>query len=114
MTTYIFAVSSDSDSDASQPTSKPSHITNTDSDSNTSSIAATSSTKGLSDEQVKAAFSQHYMQRVTTEFAEDLDKIRVADDFKGAESVEVLIRALRQGVDGWSMENMRRVVGDTK
>ena len=54
------------------------------------------------------------MQRITTEFAEDLDKIRGADDFKGADSVEVLIRALRQGVDGWSVENMKRVVGETK
>lgn len=73
-----------------------------------------STTGGASDDQIKAAFSQQYMQRITTEFAEDLDKIRGADDFKGADSVEVLIRALRQGVDGWSVENMKRVVGETK
>lgn len=72
------------------------------------------SKKTLSDEQVKTAFTQHYMQRVTSEFAEDLDKIRNADDFKGTASVEILIRALRQGADDWSVENMKRVVGEEK
>lgn len=61
-------------------------------------------------EKIRSDFTKHYMQRITSEFAEDLDKIRGADDFKGTESVEVLIRALRQGVEGWNYEGMKRVV----
>jgi len=48
------------------------------------------------------------MQRATQEFAEDLDKIRGADDFKD-DSVGILVGALRQGVEGFSVEERRRV-----
>ena len=49
------------------------------------------------------------MQRATQEFAEDLDKIRGADDFKD-DSVGILVGALKQGVEGFSTEERRRVV----
>jgi len=45
---------------------------------------------------VKADFKAYYLQRATKEFAEDLDKVRNADDFR-AESVAHLVHALQQG-----------------
>lgn len=50
------------------------------------------------------------MQKATEEFAEDLDAIRGASDFKNG-ALEVLIEALRQGVGVFGEEEMRRVVG---
>jgi hypothetical protein len=38
------------------------------------------------------------MRTITEQYAEDLDKLRQAQDFKGKESVEILRRALRLGV----------------
>ncbi len=54
-------------------------------------------------------FTNFYLQRATVEFAEDLDKIRNADDFKD-EALPVLIQALRQGTGLFSAEEQRRVV----
>lgn len=42
------------------------------------------------------AFDDFYLKQVTKEFANDLDKLRSASDFRG-QSVAVLIEALRQG-----------------
>lgn len=42
-------------------------------------------------------FSSFYLQCATREFAEDLDKIRLADDFKPESSVPALVHALQQG-----------------
>jgi hypothetical protein len=44
------------------------------------------------------AFTQWYMRTITEQYAEDLDKLRQAQDFKGKESVEILRRALRLGI----------------
>ena len=49
------------------------------------------------------------MQQATKEFAEDLDKVRGADDFKD-EALPILIHALRQGTAVFG-EERRRVVG---
>jgi ribosome assembly protein 3 len=49
------------------------------------------------------------MQRATQEFAEDLDKVRGADDFRN-DSLGILVGALRQGTEGFSAEERRRVV----
>jgi ribosome assembly protein 3 len=49
------------------------------------------------------------MQRATTEFAEDLDKIRGADDFKD-DAMSLLIGALQQGTGVFSIEEQRRIV----
>ena len=49
------------------------------------------------------------MQRATTEFAEDLDKVRGADDFKG-DALPLLINALQQGTSVFSIEEQRRIV----
>jgi ribosome assembly protein 3 len=63
----------------------------------------------MSDSEVTAAFTKYYMQRATTEFADDLDRIRGADDFDD-EAVQMLVAALRQGTGGFGMDEMRRVV----
>ena len=53
------------------------------------------------------------MQQVTTEFAEDLDKLRQADDFKG-DALQILIQALQQGTEGFKIEEKRRIVMDAR
>ncbi|KAL0936703.1 uncharacterized protein CTRU02_208918 [Colletotrichum truncatum] len=54
-------------------------------------------------------FTTFYLQRTTQEFAEDLDKVREADDFK-AESLPFLIHALKQGTALYSSADQARVV----
>lgn len=46
---------------------------------------------------MSADFPSFYLQRATREFAEDLDKIRLADDFKPDSSIPFLVHALQQG-----------------
>jgi ribosome assembly protein 3 len=55
-------------------------------------------------------FTSYYLQRATQEFAEDLDKIRNADDFKGNDALPMLIRSLQQGTSTFSTEDQRRIV----
>ncbi|GKT39889.1 ribosome assembly protein 4 [Colletotrichum spaethianum] len=54
-------------------------------------------------------FAAFYLQRTTQEFAEDLDKVREADDFK-ADSVPFLVHALQQGTALYSARDQERVV----
>lgn len=49
------------------------------------------------------------MQRATTEFAEDLDRVRGAGDFKG-EALGILVDALKQGTTVFSPADQRRIV----
>jgi ribosome assembly protein 3 len=63
----------------------------------------------MKDTEIQAAFTKYYMQRATTEFAEDLDKIRGADDFKD-DALPLLINALQQGTSTFSIEEQRRIV----
>ena len=63
----------------------------------------------MNDTEIQAAFAKYYMQRSTTEFAEDLDKIRGADDFKD-DALPLLINALQQGTSMFSIEEQRRTV----
>ncbi|UNI17309.1 hypothetical protein JDV02_003663 [Purpureocillium takamizusanense] len=60
---------------------------------------------------VKAQFARFYLERTTQELAEDLDKVRSADDFK-ADSVAFLVHALRQGVAQFSTHDQQRAVAD--
>jgi ribosome assembly protein 3 len=62
-----------------------------------------------SDAEVQAQFTSFYLQNVTKELAEDLDKVRNADDFK-ADSVSFLVHALQQGTTQFSPADQRRVV----
>ncbi|EUC41629.1 hypothetical protein COCMIDRAFT_70156, partial [Bipolaris oryzae ATCC 44560] len=58
----------------------------------------------------KEVFSTLYLRKLATEFADDLDKVREAPDFK-ASSVPMLIHALKQGETLFSGEERARVVG---
>lgn len=55
------------------------------------------------------AFTGYYLQRATKEFAEDLDRVRTADDFKN-DSLFVLLGALRQGTAMFSPDEQRRIL----
>ena len=63
----------------------------------------------MSDADVTAAFTKFYMQHATTEFSEDLDRLRGADDFKD-DALPLLIYALQQGTSLFSMEEQKRIV----
>ena len=54
-------------------------------------------------------FTSYYLQRATKEFAEDLDKVRTAEDFKN-DALNVLVNALQQGTAMFSPEEQKRVV----
>lgn len=57
-------------------------------------------------------FSAVYLKKVTTELADDLLKVRDAQDFK-ASSLPMLVHALRQGSSIYSAEEKRRIVNAT-
>ncbi|KAI0969076.1 ribosome-assembly protein 3-domain-containing protein [Xylaria arbuscula] len=57
-----------------------------------------------------ADFTSYYLQQSTKEFAEDLDKIRSADDFKG-DALPILIKSLQQGTSMFSTADQKRIVG---
>lgn len=64
----------------------------------------------MSDKKQDAAeFTNYYLQRATKEFAEDLDKIRTAGDFKG-DALPLLIGSLSQGTSMFSASDQARVV----
>ncbi|MCJ1378034.1 hypothetical protein MMC17_001130 [Xylographa soralifera] len=58
-------------------------------------------------------FESFYLQAVTREFADDIDKVRNASDFKDS-SLPILIEALRQGVGIYGEEERERVMGRGK
>ncbi|KAF7943220.1 hypothetical protein EAE96_011155 [Botrytis aclada] len=64
----------------------------------------------VKDSALAEKFTSHYLQRITTEFSEDLDKIREADDFN-ENALQMLVHALKQGTEVWGEEEMRRIVG---
>lgn len=49
------------------------------------------------------SFDDFYLQQITHEFADDLDKIRQASDFK-ERSLPVLVAALKQGASNYTEE----------
>lgn len=55
-------------------------------------------------------FESWYLQRVTAEFADDIDKVRNARDFTEA-SVPMLVHALKQGAQGFNEEERRVIMG---
>ncbi|KAI0097449.1 ribosome-assembly protein 3-domain-containing protein [Nemania sp. FL0031] len=61
------------------------------------------------DQKTAADFTSYYLQQSTKEFAEDLDKIRSADDFKG-DALPMLIKSLRQGTSMFSAGDQKRIV----
>jgi ribosome assembly protein 3 len=59
--------------------------------------------------QISTAFTQLYTRQAAQEFAEDLDRVRRAEDF-GAGAVPLLIAALQQGASLFSADEQRRLV----
>ncbi len=59
--------------------------------------------------ETREAFEAFYLKRLTTELAEDLDKVRNADDFK-ADSVPFLVQALKQGARQYDSHEQSRIV----
>ncbi|KAL1602783.1 hypothetical protein SLS60_006204 [Paraconiothyrium brasiliense] len=57
-------------------------------------------------------FSSIYLKKVTAELADDLVKVRDAQDFK-ASSLPMLVHALRQGSSIYSVEEKKRIVNAT-
>ncbi|RMX95105.1 hypothetical protein D0868_11918 [Hortaea werneckii] len=106
---------SDSDSGSSNPTSTPKHKSATaaktpespDSHADDSSVASEPvfTKKHINPDQ---AFEEFYLRQATKEFANDLDKLRSASDFK-ASSVSMLIDALKQGTVCFSREERVKV-----
>jgi len=62
----------------------------------------------LTEDEVSTAFTGYYMQKATTEFSDDLDRIRGSDDFQD-DALSLLIQALQQGTSIFSVEDQRRV-----
>lgn len=60
----------------------------------------------------KRDFASFYLRRITEELADELDKIRSANDFSEG-SLPILIHALQQGQNIFSEEEKRRVMGET-
>lgn len=54
-------------------------------------------------------FEEYYMRLITEEFGDDLNNVREAKDF-GDNSLPMLIRALRQGVNIFDSGEKRAVV----
>ncbi|KAL3417109.1 hypothetical protein PVAG01_11109 [Phlyctema vagabunda] len=108
--------SSDSDSSHSAAAAKPSKKAKTSKTSLPQARAQEQQQQLLPQPQPKAdptttAFTSFMLQTSTLEFADDLDLVRAADDFKGGESIEMLVCALKQGTGCFSADEMRRVVG---
>ncbi|KAL2057530.1 hypothetical protein ABVK25_001914 [Lepraria finkii] len=57
----------------------------------------------------KESFESYYLRRVTTAFADDIDKIRNAPDFT-SKSIPVLIQALKQGAHSYTPEEQTRIM----
>lgn len=64
----------------------------------------------LHDPQAEAKFEEYYMRQLTTEFGDDLNAVRLSKDF-GDNSLPMLVRALRQGVNIFNAEEKRTVTG---
>jgi hypothetical protein len=58
--------------------------------------------------QSEGDFTSFYLQKVTAELADDLDKVREASDFT-ARSLPLLVHALKQGESTFSVEEKRRI-----
>jgi ribosome assembly protein 3 len=82
----------------------------TDENLSTPSEAPTTKAKQNGTAKTQKDFSAIYLRKITSELADDLDKVREAQDFK-TNSVPMLIHALKQGERLFSVEEKRRVVG---
>ncbi|KAF2500716.1 hypothetical protein BU16DRAFT_453450, partial [Lophium mytilinum] len=58
-------------------------------------------------------FKSFYLRRVTTELADDLDKVRQSNDFHDR-SLPMLVHALQQGESIFSKEEKARILAGKK
>lgn len=65
--------------------------------------------KQLTDAEISVNFGRYYLKQVTSEFSEDLDCIRRADDFHGG-AFDLLVTALQDGTVVFSTEDLRRII----
>lgn len=72
--------------------------------------SATQEAQAQSPSQTPEKFEAVYLQQATKEFADDLEKLRVAGDFKPDKSVPILIEALKQGASCYSTAEKQSVV----
>jgi ribosome assembly protein 3 len=63
----------------------------------------------MTDPEVSVAFRRYYMQQATVEFADDLDRVRGAEDFNDS-AIQLLVGALAAGTAVFSIEDQRRIV----
>jgi ribosome assembly protein 3 len=75
-----------------------------------SSAPAQSTQKAKASSKPTEDFGAIYLRKIAAELADDLDKVREAQDFK-ANSVPMLIHALKQGESLFSAEEKRRFIG---
>ncbi|KAI9833849.1 MAG: hypothetical protein M1826_006372 [Phylliscum demangeonii] len=59
--------------------------------------------------QIQERFEKYYLRKITSEYADELDALRSADDFVDP-SLSVLMDALKQGVETFSMAEKRLIV----
>jgi ribosome assembly protein 3 len=77
----------------------------------TTAAPAQASKKPATDAQVSAAFTDYYLRQATSDYADDLDRLRATSDFRDGEGqVQLLATALRQGTATFSAAEQRRVV----
>ena len=57
----------------------------------------------------KEGFESYYLKQITAEFADDIDKLRNAPDFS-AQSVPILIQALKKGSKGFTGEEKEKLM----
>ncbi|KAI5272350.1 hypothetical protein E4T47_04444 [Aureobasidium subglaciale] len=100
--------SSESESSDSEPTPQKKSAVKTKAKPNTKTVQRSPSRSSspeedqtpsgpqVADAEAEDAFTSFYLRQMTTEFAEDLDKIRSAGDFND-KSLGLLIGALKQG-----------------
>ncbi|KAI5248755.1 hypothetical protein E4T42_05559 [Aureobasidium subglaciale] len=100
--------SSESESSDSEPTPQKKSVVKTKAKPKTKTVQRSPSRSSspeedqtpsgpqVADAEAEDAFTSFYLRQMTTEFAEDLDKIRSAGDF-GDKSFGLLIGALKQG-----------------
>ncbi|KAF7928839.1 uncharacterized protein EAE97_009681 [Botrytis byssoidea] len=107
---------SDSESDTApksqslKPKAQSAAVKSISQTTSTASVKTPSKPTLVKDSALAEKFTSHYLQRITTEFSEDLDKIREADDFN-ENALQILVHALKQGTEVWGEEEMRRIVG---
>lgn len=75
----------------------------------TPAASSTSKSKSNPSPVQEENFTSIYMRKITSELADDLDKVREANDFTNR-SLPILIHALKQGESIFSSEERRRIV----